>query len=62
MGDQKSIDFARLLGFATISERISECFDFQDEIVGDKLGAKVGPEGSPMRLPNRAEESPAPRE
>jgi hypothetical protein len=43
MQASKKIDFARLLGFEMVSDQISGSLDFQDEIVGDKLGAKVGP-------------------
>ena len=42
MMDIKAIDFARLLGFATVSDAISEGLDFQNEAVGARLGAKVG--------------------
>ena len=44
MGEIPKLDFARLLGFATVSEQIPETLDFQDDILGDKLGAKVGAE------------------
>ncbi len=40
----QKIDYAKLLGFATVSEQISEGVDFQDETLADKLGAKVGTE------------------
>ena len=36
------IDFTKLLGFDTVSDRIAEELDFQDEALGDNLGAKVG--------------------
>lgn len=36
------IDYARLLGFASVSDRLSGSFDFRDESLGAKLGAKVG--------------------
>jgi len=39
-----TLDFSKLLGFATVRGQISECFDFRDETVGARLGAKVGGE------------------
>jgi len=42
MSRAKSIDFAKLIGFATVGDRLSEGVDLQDETFGDKLGAKVG--------------------
>jgi hypothetical protein len=36
------IDYAKLLGFASVSDRICGSVDFQDETIGAKLGAKVG--------------------
>lgn len=51
MMDIKAIDFARLLGFATVSDAISEGFDFLNEAVGARLGAKVGAiEQGPAKL------------
>jgi hypothetical protein len=44
MGEINTLDFAKLLGFATVSEQIAEGVDFQDDTLGDKLGAKVGVE------------------
>ncbi len=44
MGRTKEIDFAKLIGFAAVSDHLSDGIDFQDETIGDKLGAKVGPE------------------
>jgi hypothetical protein len=44
MKESKVIDFAKLLGFDTISDQLSEGIDFQDETIGAKLGAKVGGE------------------
>jgi hypothetical protein len=38
----QKIDFTRLLGLAAVSDELSEDVDFQDEIIGAKLGAKVG--------------------
>jgi hypothetical protein len=37
-----TIDFAKLLGFDTVTRDASEVLDFQDETLGAKLGAKVG--------------------
>ena len=37
-----TIDFARLFGFASVSDHLSGKVDFQDLSVGSKLGAKVG--------------------
>jgi hypothetical protein len=37
-----TIDFAKLLGFDTVTRDLSEDLDFQDETLGAKLGAKVG--------------------
>ena len=37
-----TIDFAKLLGFETVTRERSEALDFQDETLGAKLGAKVG--------------------
>ncbi len=39
---QTKIDYAKLLGFATVSGELSEAVDFQDETISAKLGAKVG--------------------
>jgi hypothetical protein len=36
------IDYARLHGFAAVSDQLSGNVDFQDEILGAKLGAKRG--------------------
>ena len=44
MHKAEKIDFAKLLGFSTVSHEISNGVDFQDEIIGTKLGAKVGVE------------------
>ena len=38
------VDFAKLLGFETVRDHLSGIIDFQDEALGDKLGAKVGTE------------------
>lgn len=43
MQESRTIDFGRLLGFGTVSDRTSEDIDFRDETISDKLGAKVGP-------------------
>ena len=47
VGDPEStpgprLDFGKLLGFATLSDRASESVDFLDGTLGAKLGAKVG--------------------
>ena len=34
----QKIDFTRLLGFAAVSDELSEDVDFQDEIIGAKVG------------------------
>ena len=49
MQKSDSIDFAKLLGFQTITDELANELDFQNETLGDKLGAKVGlePIGSP---------------
>jgi hypothetical protein len=36
------IDFSKLFGFASVSDRITGSVDFQDEAIST-LGAKVGP-------------------
>jgi hypothetical protein len=38
----EKIDYAKLLGFAAVSDQVSDGVDFQDETIGAKLGAKVG--------------------
>jgi hypothetical protein len=40
----EKIDYAKLLGFSSVSHQISGGVDFQDETIGAKLGAKVGVE------------------
>jgi hypothetical protein len=42
ISNMQKIDFTRLLGFAAVSDELSEDVDFQGEIIGAKLGAKVG--------------------
>ena len=37
----QKIDFKKLLGFETVAATVSN-FDFRDETVGSKLGAKIG--------------------
>jgi len=37
-----AIDYARLLGFASVTDQLSGNVDFQDESIGAMLGAKVG--------------------
>ena len=44
------IDYAKLLGFNAVSQQLSDGVDFQDETIGAKLGAKVGP--SLLHLPS----------
>jgi hypothetical protein len=39
----RKIEFAKLLGFGNVSEGL-QVVDFQNETLGDKLGAKVGSE------------------
>ena len=39
--NMQKIDFKKLLGFETVAATVSN-FDFRDETVGSKLGAKVG--------------------
>ena len=40
----QKIDFKKLLGFETVAATVSD-FDFRDETVCSKLGAKIGAEG-----------------
>lgn len=42
MQKTRAIEYARLLGFASISDQLSGSVDFRDENLGAKLGAKVG--------------------
>ena len=42
MTKTKTLDFARLLGFAAVNRELEAGLDFQDQTVGDRLGAKVG--------------------
>jgi hypothetical protein len=37
-----TIDFTKLLGFATVSQELSAGIDLQNDTLGSKLGAKVG--------------------
>jgi hypothetical protein len=47
----QKIDYAKLLGFDAVSDKLSDGIDFQDETLGDKLGAKVGaPEADPIKV------------
>jgi hypothetical protein len=56
MNKPDKIDYARLLGFDSVRERISGRVDFQDDAIGAKLGAKVGnPEDGPARQPAKIE-------
>ena len=38
------LDFSKLLGFASVSEEVTNALDFQDDTMGAKLGAKIGME------------------
>jgi hypothetical protein len=40
----QKIDYAKLLGFAAVSDELSEGVDFQNDTVSATLGAKVGTE------------------
>ena len=42
MQDLFRIDYSKLLGFDVVSDEIANGIDFRNEIVGAKLGAKVG--------------------
>jgi hypothetical protein len=42
MQNTKKIDYAKLLGFATISDEIDGGVDFRADTIGARLGAKVG--------------------
>ena len=42
MQNAKKIDYAKLLGFDTISDEIVGSVDFQADTIGARLGAKVG--------------------
>ena len=44
MAEAQHIDFSKLLGFDTVSDLMSDGVDFRDDILGAKLGAKVGTE------------------
>ena len=44
MQEANKIDFQKLLGFAEVSDQLSGSFDFRDEAIDSKLGAKVGVE------------------
>jgi hypothetical protein len=44
MQEPDKIDYAKLFGFDAVSDQLSDGLDFQNETVGDKLGAKVGTE------------------
>ena len=37
-----TLDATRLLGFASLGDRLAQGVDFKDDMVGTKLGAKVG--------------------
>ena len=36
------IDFAKLLGFNSVSDELPDGLDFRDDTIGARLGAKVG--------------------
>ena len=38
------MQFSKLLGFDVVAAELSAGLNFQDEIIGDRLGAKIGPE------------------
>jgi hypothetical protein len=38
----QKLDYSKLLGFAAVSDQLSEGVDFQDETISARLGAKVG--------------------
>jgi hypothetical protein len=46
MKAQDTIDYAKLLGFAMVSDLVGHEIDLQDDTVGDKLGAKIGGEAT----------------
>ncbi len=46
----QKIDFKKLLGFETVAGTVSD-FDFRDETVGSKLGAKIGDGIEPAASP-----------
>lgn len=60
MRETKNIDFGKLLGFDTVSDRIEGRFDFRDETIGTKLGAKVGAEDAPDPSANHTETAAKP--
>jgi hypothetical protein len=50
MAEHDAIDFSKLMGFETVREFISGDVDFRDDVLGAKIGAKVGDnEASPSR-------------
>ena len=53
MQESKKIDYSKLLGFVSVSDRLSGEIDFQDETMSARLGAKVGDE--PVEPSRRAE-------
>ena len=61
MAEAQHIDFSKLLGFDTVSDLMSDGVDFRDDILGAKLGAKVGADGepSPVRDAELTEKSKA---
>jgi hypothetical protein len=44
MQKPERMDFAKLLGFETVSDQIAGSIDFQNQTMAARLGAKVGAE------------------
>jgi len=42
MAEHGDVEFSKLMGFDTVRELISGLVDFRDDVLGAKLGAKVG--------------------
>jgi hypothetical protein len=51
MSKTGTLDFARLLGFEAVRAEMERPLDFQDETLGDKLGAKMGLDGTEPTAP-----------
>ena len=51
MQKSKKIDYSKLLGFDSVSDRTSGEIDFQDETMSARLGAKVGTVGEVEPVP-----------
>jgi hypothetical protein len=45
-GNNKAIEFSRLLGFETVAASVASGVDLQDDTLGAKLGTKVGSEAT----------------